>query len=60
VLTYQNSNTNTTTNVVLQMPPTTTSALTTTGAANLYLFPQFGTSNAANTITGSQFIVTGN
>jgi hypothetical protein len=59
ILTYQNSATATTTNVMLQMPATTTSSLTTTSTANLYLFPQFGTSNAASTITGSQYFVSG-
>ncbi|HVO86562.1 MAG TPA: hypothetical protein VMT23_02405, partial [Candidatus Binatia bacterium] len=58
-ITYQNSTTNTTADIVLGMPATTTSSLATT-AQTLYLFPQFGTSNSANTITGTQYIVTGN
>jgi hypothetical protein len=57
--TYQNTATTTTSSIVLSMPPTTTGSLATT-AQNLYLFPIFGTSNAANSITGTQYVVYGN
>jgi hypothetical protein len=59
VITFENDATTTNNNLTVQMVATTTNSLTTTGAANLYLFPLWGTSNASNTITASQFIVTG-
>jgi uncharacterized lipoprotein NlpE involved in copper resistance len=38
----------------------TSNAVVTTSAKNIYIFPTFGTSNASNTITLQQLIVTGN
>jgi hypothetical protein len=58
-ITIETNTTTTTTNLMNQFVATTTTGLTTTSAANLYLFPALGTSNAANTVTDSQFIVTG-
>ena len=59
-LILQNSNTASTTNLVLTAPTTTaTTGLTTSSAKNFYIAPTWGTSNAGNTITAEQIIISG-
>jgi hypothetical protein len=59
-LILQDSNTTTTTNLVLTSPNTAaTTGLTTTSAKNFYVAPTWGASNAGNTITAEQIIISG-
>ncbi len=54
------SKTTTTSETILPMSSATaTTGLTTTSSKNIYIFPAWGTSNAANTTTLEQLVVTG-
>lgn len=57
--TFRNSNTTTISSTVLHFEPAATGSLTTTAAANIYLFPVWGASQANNSITGHQYVVDG-
>lgn len=57
-VTTQINSTAATTNLMNSFTPTTTNGLTTTTAKNLYLFPAFSASNASNSVTMNQFVVT--